>query len=142
MNEKMTCLTQRDEIFFDVAATVAPTFLVMNLEVAAGCLQFWQRSRSRVRGFASAAAPVGLHIEFDARGCLGRMSVMMPCRPSLFKECLPLWSWQELEQPCHRLQRKFWVTVVQIRSCQEICTNHLEAVPPGFVRAEHQGCRF
>ena len=64
MNEKMTCLTQRDEIFFDVAATVAPTFLVMNLKLLLAA--------------AVLAAPgvafedlhtqllIGLHIEFDA----------------------------------------------------------------------------
>jgi hypothetical protein len=50
-----------------------------------------------------------------------------------------LLSGKELEKLLDRLQQYFRIYVLEVCSREEICANHLQAIPPGLVRAQHQG---
>ncbi len=49
---------------------------------------------------------------------------------------------RNLKNRRRRLQENIGIFILQIRSRQEVCTDHFQAIAPGFVAAQHQSCRF
>ena len=52
-----------------------------------------------------------------------------------------LFTGQEFEELGYGVQQYLRIAVVQVCSCQEIRTDHLQTVAAGFVSSQHQGRR-
>src|ERR1019366_2377903 len=60
----------------------------------------------------------------------------------VFEESLLLFAGQELVVSGDRVEQDLRVAIVQVRSCKEVGTNHLQTVTARFVRAQHPRCRL
>lgn len=49
---------------------------------------------------------------------------------------------REIEESLSRKEERFWVAVIEIRPCQEISADHLEAVCSRLITTEHSRCSF
>src|ERR1700756_171142 len=49
---------------------------------------------------------------------------------------------KELDQPTHGNGKSTRIRLSQICASQEVCTNHLQAIPAGSLKPEHQGGRL
>ena len=78
------------------------------------------------------AAGADFSVESDSRRFLGHV---VQKRPLLF-------AGEELEEPQSRLQENIGIFILQIRSCQKVCADHLQAVAAGLVAAQHQSRRL
>ncbi len=57
-----------------------------------------------------------------------------------FEESLLLFAGQEFVAAGDGAKQNFRVTVIQVRSRQEVGADHFQTVPARFIRAEHQSC--
>ena len=53
-----------------------------------------------------------------------------------------LFAREELEETQSRMQENIGIFILQIRSRQEVCADHLQSVATGLVAAQHQSRRF
>jgi hypothetical protein len=108
--------------------------LVVNLQIRLGSTTLASPAISTQHQFLESRVEVGV----KRQGAVAWVESRSRRFLYFVQKSLPLFTREESEKPCHGLQEHRRVLIVEVRSCQEVGTDHLQAIASRLVRSQHQ----